>query len=77
MLSFVLTFDLDFGETLALGVMDRPSVVIFRLSNEQPISVNNHLGAVIEKRSEELAAGALILIEDGRCWIRKFPIGRQ
>jgi predicted nuclease of predicted toxin-antitoxin system len=28
----VLTFDLDFGEVLALGVLNRPSVIIFRLS---------------------------------------------
>ena len=31
----VLTFDLDFGEILALGVVDRPSVVIFRLADER------------------------------------------
>jgi predicted nuclease of predicted toxin-antitoxin system len=29
----VLTFDLDFGEVLALGILDRPSVVIFRLAD--------------------------------------------
>ena len=34
--SLVLTFDLDFGEILALGVLARPSVVIFRLSDERP-----------------------------------------
>ena len=32
----VLTFDLDFGEILALGVVDRPSVVNFPLANERP-----------------------------------------
>ena len=31
----LLTFDLDFGAVLALGVLDRPSVVIFRLSDER------------------------------------------
>lgn len=30
----LLTFDLDFGAILALGVVDRPSVVIFRLADE-------------------------------------------
>jgi predicted nuclease of predicted toxin-antitoxin system len=29
--SVVLTFDLDFGDILALGVLDKPSVIIFRL----------------------------------------------
>lgn len=38
--SVVLTFDLDFGDVLALGVLDKPSVVIFRLSDERPESVN-------------------------------------
>jgi predicted nuclease of predicted toxin-antitoxin system len=32
----VLTFDLDFGDVLALGVLDRPSVVLLRVSNERP-----------------------------------------
>jgi predicted nuclease of predicted toxin-antitoxin system len=29
----VLTFDLDFGEILALGILKQPSVVIFRLTD--------------------------------------------
>ena len=36
--SVVLTFDLDFGDVLALGVLDKPSVIIFRRAavlNEQ------------------------------------------
>ncbi|MEO8501549.1 MAG: DUF5615 family PIN-like protein [Vicinamibacteria bacterium] len=75
--SHVLTFDLDFGEILALGVLDRPSVVIFRLSDERPDSVNGRLAAVISSRAEDLAAGSLILIEDNRYRIRKLPIGRN
>jgi len=31
----VLTFDLDFGEILALGVRDRPSVILFRLEDSK------------------------------------------
>jgi predicted nuclease of predicted toxin-antitoxin system len=33
--SVVLTFDLDFGEILALGVLDKPSVIICRLADER------------------------------------------
>src|SRR5688572_12878559 len=33
----LLTFDLDFGAILAFGVVDRPSVVIFRLPTNGPI----------------------------------------
>jgi hypothetical protein len=46
-----LTFDLDFGEVLALGVLDKPNVIIFRLADERPASVNQRLGAVIAERS--------------------------
>ncbi len=38
--SVVITFDLDFGEILALGVLDKPSVIIFRLTDERADSVN-------------------------------------
>jgi predicted nuclease of predicted toxin-antitoxin system len=30
-----LTFDLDFGDILALGVLDKPSVIVFRLADER------------------------------------------
>jgi predicted nuclease of predicted toxin-antitoxin system len=33
--SVVVTFDLDFGDVLALGVLDKPSVIIFRLADER------------------------------------------
>src|SRR5207245_2462628 len=41
--SVVLTFDLDFGDVLALGVLDKPSVIIFRLGDERADSVNERL----------------------------------
>ena len=72
----VLTFDLDFGEILALGVLDKPSVVTFRLSDERPDSVNRHLSAVLAERAAELDAGTLILIEDTRYRVRRLPITR-
>jgi predicted nuclease of predicted toxin-antitoxin system len=75
--SVVLTFDLDFGEVLALGVLDRPSVVIFRLSDERPAAVNKRIAAVIDERVEDLVSGSLILIEDQRYRVRKLPIGRE
>lgn len=73
----VLTFDLDFGEILALGVLDRPSVITFRLSDARADSVNRHLTVVLMERTAELDAGALVLIEDARYRVRKLPIGRE
>ena len=70
----ILTFDLDFGEILALGVHDRPSVVIFRLSDETAPSVNQKLSAVLSQVEAALDSGALVLIEDARYRVRKLPI---
>ena len=74
--SVVLTFDLDFGEVLALGVLDKPSVVIFRLADERSASVNQRLAAILDECMAALESGALILVEDTRYRVRKLPIGR-
>jgi predicted nuclease of predicted toxin-antitoxin system len=52
----LLTFDLDFGAILALGIVDRPSVVIFRLADETAESVNRRLEAVLGEQAEALEA---------------------
>ncbi len=70
----LLTFDLDFGAILALGVVDRPSTVIFRLADERADSVNRRLEAVLSEQAAALASGALILVEDTRYRIRLLPI---
>lgn len=41
--SIVLSFDLDFGDILALGVMNKPSAILFRLADERADSVNARL----------------------------------
>ena len=74
--SIVITFDLDFGDILALGVLDKPSVIICRLADERADSVNRHLTTVLAERHPELESGALILVEDTRYRVRKLPIGR-
>jgi predicted nuclease of predicted toxin-antitoxin system len=70
----VLTFDLDFGAVLALGVVDRPSVVIFRLSDERAEAVNQRLEAVLSEQGRALESGALVLVEDVRYRMRLLPI---
>ena len=72
----VLTFDLDFGDILALGVLDKPSVILFRLADERAESVNRHLSAVLDERGAELDSGSLILVEDSQYRVRRLPIGR-
>ena len=71
----VLTFDLDFGDVLALGVLDKPSVILFRLSDERAEAVNARLAVVVAERATELASGALVLVEADRYRVRRLPIG--
>ena len=70
----VLTFDLDFGDILAAGAHTLPSVIIFRLRNQTPSSVTPKLLEVISKRSNELADGAIIIVEDARYRLRRLPV---
>ncbi|GAC1461051.1 MAG: hypothetical protein PVSMB1_11390 [Gemmatimonadaceae bacterium] len=74
--SVVVTFDLDFGDILALGVLENPSVIFCRLADERADSVNQRLAKVLAERMPDLESGALILIEDARYRIRKLPFGR-
>lgn len=74
--SVILTFDLDFGDILALGVLHKPSVILCRLADERAESVNQHLSTVLAERLSDLESGALILVEDSRYRVRKLPIGR-
>lgn len=73
----IITFDLDFGEILAVGVLDRPSVILLRLSNERPEEVNRRLSTVIAEQQAALESGALVLVEDTRYRVRKLPIARR
>lgn len=70
----VLTFDLDFGDLLALGRRNFPSVVIFRLRNQTPSSVTAKLIDVLSQRGQILEEGAIVIVEDARHRIRRLPI---
>ena len=72
--SVILTFDLDFGDVLALGILAKPSVIIFRLGDERPDAVNQRLSSVLAERIAELESGSLILVEDARYRVRRLPI---
>ena len=61
---------------MALGVMDKPSVILFRLADERSDAVNERLLTVLNERSTDLESGVLILVEDARYRVRKLPIRR-
>ena len=54
----MLTFHLDFGEILALGILNGPSTVIFRLADEGADAVNRRLEVVLSEQANALASGA-------------------
>jgi len=70
----LLTFDLDFGDLMATGAHQFPSVVIFRLRNETPSSVTAKLFDVLAQRSRDLEEGAIVIVEDTRYRLRRLPI---
>jgi predicted nuclease of predicted toxin-antitoxin system len=72
----LLTGDLDFGELLAHSGEALPSVVIFRLSNMRPESVNPHLAEVIERFGTDLRRGVIVSVTDRRIRVRQLPIER-
>ncbi len=70
----VLAFDLGFGELLAAGLHDTPSVVIFRLRNPTPAFVTLRLLHTIDRHGADLEAGAVVIVEDARNRVRRLPI---
>ncbi len=70
----ILTSDLGFGDLLAHSGAGLPSVIIFRLSDMRPTSVNAHLGVALRTFGDDLAAGAILSVTDRRIRVRRLPI---
>jgi predicted nuclease of predicted toxin-antitoxin system len=71
----VITFDLDFGEILALSTGSVVSVILFRLHNTTSSFVVTRLNEVLSNAQPQLQAGAIVVVEDGRYRTRSLPIG--
>ena len=71
----VLTFDLDFGEIVALTRSGSASVVLFRLVNTTTSFIIQRLDVVLREAGEALLSGAVVVVEDTRHRIRKLPLG--
>ena len=70
----VITFDLDFGDLLAIRGGRLPSVIIFRLHNQTPSNVTKRLFDLLSIETPRLEAGALIIVEESRYRVRPLPI---
>jgi predicted nuclease of predicted toxin-antitoxin system len=67
----ILTFDLDFGEIVALSGGRRVSVVLFRLHNTRTPHVIDRLKRVLEDSAGALNHGAIVVVQESRHRIRR------
>lgn len=73
----VLAHDLDFGDLMAASGAKAPSVVIFRLRNMRPESVNRFLKQVISRFQSELERRAIITVTEGNIRVRELPVEHE
>jgi predicted nuclease of predicted toxin-antitoxin system len=62
----ILTFDLDFGEIVALSGGQRVSVVLFRLHNTRTPHVIDRLARVLAESGLALEEGAIVVVQESR-----------
>ncbi len=70
----VFTHDLDFGALLALRRADGPGVIQVRSQNVLPVHLAKLVVSALHQYEPELAAGALIVLDEARSRVRILPI---
>jgi predicted nuclease of predicted toxin-antitoxin system len=70
----ILTSDLDFGTIMANSRDSFPSVIIFRLSDFRPDTVNRRIDHVLHESKDSLSHGAIISVGDKQYRVRILPI---
>lgn len=70
----ILTVDLDFAQLLAVSGDSLPSVILFRLGNENYNVINQCLTDILNQCQEDLEAGAIISVNNENFRVRKLPI---
>ncbi len=69
----VFTHDLDFATTLALTHAAGPSVLQVRGQNVLPEHLGPVVVAALRQYDAELAAGAVVVVEERKCRVRVLP----
>ena len=69
----VVTFDLDYGEIVALSKGRKTGVILFRLRNSRTAFVIQRLSDVISECEDALSRGAIVIVEEARHRVREFP----
>jgi predicted nuclease of predicted toxin-antitoxin system len=70
----LLTHDLDFGELMAAGGANLPSVIILRLRDMRPEGVNVHLRGVVTEYHDMLEKGVIASVSERGIRLRELPI---
>ena len=70
----VFTHDLDFGTALALTHAGGPSVIQVRGQRVLPEQMGALVVATVKQYESELAAGALVVVEQARNRVRVLPL---
>lgn len=70
----VFTHDLDFGTMLALTGAASPSVFQIRTEDVSPDALAARAISVLRRFAPELAAGALVIADEGRDRVRLLPL---
>lgn len=67
----LLTFDLDFGEIVAIEKDRAVGVVLFRLQNARVTRVRDRLMTCLAEAAAALEDSAIVVVEDSRLRIRR------
>ncbi|GAX42348.1 hypothetical protein NIES4075_33490 [Tolypothrix sp. NIES-4075] len=70
----LLTIDLDFAQLLAVSGDSLPSVILFRLGNENYDAINQRLTQVLRECQEDLEVGVIISVSNETFRVRRLPI---
>ena len=73
----IITFDLDFGEIVALAKGKTASVILFRLHNTRTSHLLDRLSAVLKDSAKALEEGAVVVVEESRHRVRYLPPGKK
>ncbi len=73
----IITFDLDFGEIVALAKGKRTSVILFRLHNTRTSHLLSRLSTVLKDTAKALDEGAVVVVEESRHRVRYLPPGAR
>ena len=70
----ILTIDLDFAQLLAISKQALPSVILFRLGNENYDEINQRLIEVLNNCQQDLETGAIVSVNNETFRVKKLPI---